>query len=56
MKNKLSYSELYYTLKELYNHLQQEDYPTLYLEALEEVQHALLILELLNIAHSTKIN
>lgn len=56
MKNKLSYSELYYILNELLDCLQQDNYPTLYLETLEEVQHTLLILELLNIAHSSKIN
>lgn len=56
MKNKLSYSELYYILSELHDRLQQDNYPTLYLETLKEVQHALLILELLNIAHSSKIN
>ena len=53
MKNKLSYSELYYILNELHDCLQQDNYPTLYLETLEEVQHTLLILELLNIAHSS---
>ena len=52
MKNKLSYSELYYILNELHDCLQQDNYPTLYLETLEEVQHTLLILELLNIAHT----
>lgn len=56
MKNILSYSELHYILKELHEHLQQDNYPTLYLEALEDAQYALLILELLNIAYSSKIN
>lgn len=56
MKNKLSYSKLYYVLNDLYTLLQENNYPTLYLDALKDTQRALLILELLNIAYLAKIS
>lgn len=56
MEKNLSYSELYYTLSSLYNQLQQEQYPSIYLNALKDTQRVLLFLELLNIAYSSKFN
>lgn len=56
MKKNISYSELYTILNELYTQLQKDNYPVLYLNAIQEVQSALLVLELLNIAYSSKLN
>lgn len=56
MKNKISYSALYQTLDELYEKIKKEGYSDLYLEALKDAQNSLLVLELLNLARSSKVN
>ncbi len=50
MKDILSYPTLYNILDELYNKLEQENYPDHYLNALEEAKKSLLVLELLNLS------
>ena len=56
MTNTISYSSIYQILDELYIKLKQEGYADLYLEALKDAQNSLLVLELLNLAHSSAIN
>lgn len=55
MENNISYSNLYYTLDELYDQLKSDNnYPKQYLEALKNAQNAILVLELLNLSRSSK--
>lgn len=56
MQDKISYSSLFQTLSELHDKLKEDRYPALYLEAIKEAQNSILILELLNLARSSKLN
>lgn len=50
MENNFSYANLYKILDELHIKLKNEDYPSRYLEALDEAKNSILVLELLNLS------
>lgn len=50
MNNNFSYANLYKILDDLQITLKKEDYPSPYLEALDEAKKSILILELLNLS------
>lgn len=50
MQNKISYSHLFVSIDEIISYLKSSDSPEQYIEILQQIQQALVALELINLA------
>ena len=50
MQNKISYSHLFISIDEIISYLKSSDSPEQYIEILQQIQQALVALELINLA------